>query len=93
MQEKEDFDFSFNFTYPPKGTGHFTQIVWKGSERMGAGTSKSEKGNMYACFKYDPPGNVVTKFDDNVEREGKGGGGKGKGKGKASVQVNYLGGN
>ena len=38
---------------PPSGTGHFTQVVWKGTTNLGCGTS----GRILVC-RYSPPGNM-----------------------------------
>lgn len=42
-------------------TGHFTQVVWKGSKRVGCGFAKG----IVTC-NYDPPGNYTGNFDANV---------------------------
>lgn len=51
-----------------QGTGHFTQVVWKGSKNMGIGVSfnPKNKNEVYAVFNYDPPGNVQGQFKENV---------------------------
>ena len=51
------------------GTGHFTQVVWKGSTTLGLGVAKGERQNMicyYAVARYRPPGNYDSKFLKNV---------------------------
>ena len=47
------------------GTGHFTQVVWKGSERLGCGVSGS-----YLVCRYEPAGNYLGEFHDNVKALG-----------------------
>ena len=50
------------------GTGHFTQVVWKGSTVLGIGIA--EKGGcVYMVGRYKPPGNYQGAFAENV-REG-----------------------
>jgi len=49
--------------------GHFTQLVWSQSSRLGAGVKKSEKtGKFYVVMKYDPPGNVIGSYTKHVNR-------------------------
>ncbi|XP_034474818.1 Golgi-associated plant pathogenesis-related protein 1 isoform X2 [Drosophila innubila] len=46
-------------------TGHFTQVVWKGSKELGVGFAKC--GNtIYVVCNYDPPGNYINMFQKNV---------------------------
>ena len=47
------------------GTGHFTQVVWAGSERLGVGVAL-DKGKVMVVANYDPPGNVVGRYAENV---------------------------
>ncbi|WP_280236182.1 CAP family protein [Nocardia cyriacigeorgica] len=48
-------------------TGHFTQVVWKASTRLGIGfASKSEKHVVVAL--YLEHGNVTGRFEQNVPR-------------------------
>ncbi len=50
-------------------TGHFTQVVWKGTERMGvARVCEPESGETYVVANYDPPGNWEGRFPENVLR-------------------------
>ncbi len=50
-----------------EGTGHFTQMVWKGSEKMGCGVAKRNDGRTYkvVCH-YFPAGNFLGEFEKNV---------------------------
>lgn len=50
-------------------TGHFTQMVWKNSRRLGCATARSKRGgrdSVYVVCNYDPPGNVSGEFRRNV---------------------------
>lgn len=49
-------------------TGHFTQVVWKSSKYLGIGVARSDKGVVYVCANYDPRGNMMTQFLQNVLR-------------------------
>ncbi|GAA5875429.1 hypothetical protein JCM8547_004403 [Rhodosporidiobolus lusitaniae] len=77
--ENEEKDYTFD---PPTGfaenTGHFTQVVWKGTTQLGCymGTCQGlaiVKADEYAAYlvcEYSPPGNIVGDnnqyFADNV---------------------------
>ena len=45
------------------GTGHFTQVVWKGTTHVGG--ARSSDGN-YICCNYTPAGNWAGAYQDNV---------------------------
>ena len=54
-------------------TGHFTQVVWKGSTKLGCGAAQGTEtieGTKYNAFyvvcQYAPAGNVQGQFPDNV---------------------------
>ncbi len=57
----------YNFGNPgfSGATGHFTQVVWKGSKRLGMGFAYGN-GRYYAVANYDPPGNMQGAFRANV---------------------------
>lgn len=46
-------------------TGHVTQILWKGTRRLGCGFANCNNNGVVIC-RYDPPGNVQDQFDANV---------------------------
>jgi len=45
--------------------GHFTQLVWVGTQRLGCGSSRCKGKQIWVC-NYDPPGNVQGQFRTNV---------------------------
>ena len=47
-------------------TGHFTQLCWKGTQRIGAGVAKGGSGNLIIVMNFDPPGNWLGAFAENV---------------------------
>jgi uncharacterized protein YkwD len=40
-------------------TGHYTQMVWKNTLRMGAGVAYCPSGALIVVANYDPPGNYL----------------------------------
>lgn len=46
-------------------TGHFTQVVWRGTREVGCGKSQCNGLDVWIC-QYDPPGNVEGQYRDNV---------------------------
>ena len=60
----------YNFNKPDFSmeTGHFTQVVWKGSRILGCGKAKSSTGKVFVVCNYDPQGNYLGQFQDNVIR-------------------------
>jgi len=60
-------DYTFG-REPSRGgpvTGHFTQVVWKGSSEVGVGVA--QKGSkVIVVANYSPPGNYIGQHADNV---------------------------
>ena len=52
-------------TYSP-ATGHFTQVVWNASTAIGAGVATSTAGYAFVVMEFDPPGNYLGMFRQNV---------------------------
>ena len=50
-------------------TGHFTQVVWRGTTMLGCGRSRCNNMDIWVC-EYDPPGNVQGMYRQNVLPEG-----------------------
>jgi len=57
-----------DFTGEPRttGSGHFTQVVWKGSKELGIAQAKSKSNKIIVVANYDPPGNFVGRYRENV---------------------------
>ena len=63
MQERAGYDFrggAFSME-----TGHFTQVVWKGTQRLGCASATCARMQVWVC-NYDPPGNMQGDFQRNV---------------------------
>ena len=58
----------YNFAKPgfSGATGHFTQVVWKGTTEIGCGQARDAKGGTYVVCNYNPPGNFTGRFPENV---------------------------
>lgn len=58
----------YNFAKPgfSGATGHFTQVVWKGTTEVGCGQARDAKGGTYIVCNYNPPGNMQGRFPENV---------------------------
>lgn len=63
----------YNFQDPgfSDSTGHFTQVVWIGSTKLGCGYRKCPTYNgltlQFVICNYLPPGNVIGEFAQNVK--------------------------
>ena len=62
---------AYDFTKGEFGfdTGHFTQVVWRGTKSLGCGQSECNGGELWVC-NYDPPGNMAGAFKQNVRPTG-----------------------
>ncbi|QEU60422.1 Pry3 [Kluyveromyces lactis] len=64
--EIKDYSYS-NPVYSP-GTGHFTQVVWKSTTKVGCGIKQcGDVWGQYIICSYDPAGNMEGEFGSNVE--------------------------
>ena len=60
-------DYNFRRGGWQGGTGHFTQVVWKGSKELGMGRAKTADGSLtFVVGRYRPAGNVINYMADNV---------------------------
>lgn len=62
-----DEESSYNWQNPSfsTATGHFSQVVWRDSVRIGCARDFSNRG-VYLVCNYDPPGNVMGQFRSQV---------------------------
>ena len=64
-----DPGYNFNSDGFSGGTGHFTQVVWKGSTELGIGRAEVERDGMkcaYIVGRYRPAGNIIGDYPQNV---------------------------
>jgi hypothetical protein len=63
------YDEVAKYRFPNGGfsaeTGHFTQVVWRGTSRIGCGRSQCKGLDIWVC-EYDPAGNWEGKYRENV---------------------------
>ena len=63
------YDEVSHYRFPNGGfsaqTGHFTQVVWRGTARVGCGRSQCNGMDIWVC-EYDPPGNWQGQYRENV---------------------------
>lgn len=59
---------NYNFCKPgfTDSTNHFTQIVWKDTKFLGVGMKKTDNNTWIVC-NYEPRGNIIGKFGDQVQ--------------------------
>ncbi|KAJ8321173.1 hypothetical protein KUTeg_001298 [Tegillarca granosa] len=57
-----------DFSCEPRttGTGHFTQVVWKGTKEVGFGKAVAPGGKVYVVGSYRPAGNLIGTYTENV---------------------------
>jgi hypothetical protein len=60
-------DYSFARSDYIKGTGHFTQVVWKNTTDVGFGIA-SGNGANYGVANYYKAGNFQGEFKENVPK-------------------------
>jgi uncharacterized protein YkwD len=63
------YDEVDQYKFPDGGfsmkTGHFTQVVWRGTTAVGCGRSQCKGMDIFVC-EYDPPGNWEGQYRENV---------------------------
>jgi uncharacterized protein YkwD len=67
------YDEGKQYRFPEGGfsmqTGHFTQVVWRGTSQVGCGHSSCNNNDIWVC-EYDPPGNWDGEYRTNVLPKG-----------------------
>ena len=57
--EVADYDYDANTCADGAVCGHYTQVVWADSQRLGCGAATCDDGSVIWNCRYDPPGNWV----------------------------------
>ncbi len=55
--EKKDFDPVTRKCFPGRNCGHYTQVVWRKTTKVGCGIAKCANGEIILVCNYDPAGN------------------------------------
>jgi uncharacterized protein YkwD len=63
------YDEIAKYRFPDGGfsmeTGHFTQVIWRGTTQVGCGHSQCKGNDIWVC-NYDPAGNWDGQYRENV---------------------------
>lgn len=59
IKEHKYYDVKKNTCKPGKVCGHYTQIVWRDSTRLGCAFGQCKNGDTFGICSYDPPGNYI----------------------------------
>ncbi|CAN6544259.1 unnamed protein product [Malus baccata var. baccata] len=59
VAEKADYSYESNSCADGKVCGHYTQVVWRNSARVGCAKVSCSSGGTFIGCNYDPPGNYV----------------------------------
>ncbi|KAF3649586.1 putative basic form of pathogenesis-related protein 1-like [Capsicum annuum] len=59
FDEKKWYDYNSNSCAPGKVCGHYTQVVWRNSVRLGCARVRCNNGWVFITCNYDPPGNYI----------------------------------
>ncbi|KAI4335448.1 hypothetical protein L6164_014092 [Bauhinia variegata] len=57
--EEKYYTYSTNACVEGQMCGHYTQIVWKTTRRIGCARAVCDAGDVFMTCNYDPPGNYV----------------------------------
>ncbi|XP_077233493.1 pathogenesis-related protein PRB1-2-like [Tasmannia lanceolata] len=59
VNERGDYNYAANACASGKQCGHYTQVVWRNSVRLGCARVRCNSGAIFITCNYDPPGNFV----------------------------------
>ena len=66
--EIKDYDFAKGRSKNGGVVGHFTALVWKGSNQLGMGVARSSQNKVFVVANYHPGGNMIGDEVKNVLR-------------------------
>ncbi|KAK9097443.1 hypothetical protein Sjap_022940 [Stephania japonica] len=59
VEEKQYYDLGSNSCSAGQQCGHYTQMVWRGTKKVGCAKVACHNGDTYITCEYYPPGNYV----------------------------------
>eukprot|EP01018_Ginkgo_biloba_P006471 Gb_11054 [translate_table: standard] len=59
VEEKQYYTYETNSCDGDEMCGHYTQIVWRNSRRLGCARVVCDNGDVFMTCNYDPPGNYI----------------------------------
>ncbi|PKA64708.1 Pathogenesis-related protein PR-1 [Apostasia shenzhenica] len=59
VRERDHYNLTDNSCAAGRMCGHFTQIIWSSTLRVGCGRSECFNGGVIITCNYDPPGNYI----------------------------------
>ncbi|RID77528.1 hypothetical protein BRARA_A00433 [Brassica rapa] len=62
VKEQFDYDYDSNTCAWNQVCGHYTQVVWENSVKLGCAKVRCNNGNTFITCNYDPPGNWVGEW-------------------------------
>ncbi|XP_041025671.1 pathogenesis-related protein 1C [Juglans microcarpa x Juglans regia] len=60
VREHKFYNSGNNECLPGEMCGHYTQVVWRDTARLGCTRKKCQNGGLFVICVYDPPGNYVN---------------------------------
>ncbi|EEF40265.1 basic form of pathogenesis-related protein 1 [Ricinus communis] len=60
VDEKAFYNYNSNTCAAGQQCGHYTQVVWRNSVRLGCAKVRCRNGGTFITCNYDPPGNFVN---------------------------------
>lgn len=65
----EEKDYNYSVPRFSGLTANFTQVIWRDTTKLGVAAVVSPSGTIYVVANYDPPGNYLKSFSENVQRK------------------------
>lgn len=59
VNERNDYNYATNSCASGKVCGHYTQVVWRDSVRLGCARVKCNNGGVFIICNYSPRGNYI----------------------------------
>ncbi|BBN12019.1 pathogenesis-related protein 1 [Marchantia polymorpha subsp. ruderalis] len=59
VDEKQYYNYNSNSCASGQVCGHYTQVVWRNTQRVGCGSATCAAGGKFVVCSYDPPGNYI----------------------------------